>query len=101
MLKVDKNLVIVVYKTSAYYHYNYNELKKILFEGLKNNLSIDKDTYNKMSLQDIDNSIQQVLIGDDIINNLVDDEPIKGNYTCCINGCINVKIPSYFFKNVK
>ena len=117
MLKTDKNLVVVGDYSRAYYNTDgYEKLKRMIFEEDDNFYNADEnlffkneegeivlndELYNKLKIEDIDNDIQQVLIGDDIINNLVDDKPDdNGDYTCRVRingGWDYVKIPYCFF----
>ena len=117
MLKAHKDLVVVGDYHYGYYNFDgYDKLKQKIFDENENNCSniknlykvddngevyINQDVYDELLLSDIDSDIQQVLIGDDIVNHLVDDEPDDdGYYTCRVSingGWDYVKIPSCCF----
>lgn len=110
-LKDYKNLVVVGDYRVGYYHENYDKLKQFLFDKCdttyldvfdfneeEEEYVLNEKKYNQLSLTDIDSDIQQILKGEEIINNLYSHQ---GNYYCevRINGGYDwVEIPSHFFK---
>ena len=115
MLKAHKDLTVVGDYNYGYYNFDgYDKLKQMIFEendcsNIKNlyniddngEVSINQEVYNELSLCDIDHDIQEVLVGDKIVEHLVDDEPDDdGHYTCRVSingGWDYVKIPSCCF----
>lgn len=114
MLKVDKDLVVVGEYRSGYYStQGYEKIKRSYFDSATNldikyidngkgELIEDPDEYNELSIQDINRDVQQVLVGDEILEHLTDTEPENGCWTCIvrINGGFDyVKIPDFLITN--
>ena len=113
---VDKYCVVVgEYRRGYLYTDGYEKLKDIYFNDAVNldipelyneDGELNEEVYNDLSICDIDTDVQQVLVGKEITENLLENEDgtlyeSDENFFCpvSINGKKeNVRIPKYLYK---